>query len=84
MVCTVRIREAVPERNSVDNQGLTVHLSGLLNAHQIQHGGGDVSQTAVPQLHAGTHNIEGYQVGGMGGEGLAVGVDHTRRCRGRR
>ena len=31
----------------VDDQGLTSHLSGLFQAHEIQHGGSQVGQAAV-------------------------------------
>ena len=51
---------------SVDDQSLPVHLLGLFQAHQVQHGGGDIGQAAVPQADAGPHDIEGHQVGGVG------------------
>ena len=46
---TGAMRSAGPSP-SVDDQGLPVHLLGLFQAHQVQHGGGDVGQAAVPQL----------------------------------
>ena len=30
------------------NESFAVHLSGLFQAHEIQHGGGDVGRAAVP------------------------------------
>ena len=41
----------------------------LVQAHQVQHGGGQVGQAAVPQLHVRAHHAAGHQVGGVGGEG---------------
>ena len=60
------------------DEGLSIHLRGLFQTHQIQHGGAQVGQAAVPQLHAaGAHHAAGHQVGGVGGEGGAVGLHHV-------
>ena len=52
--------------NLVENQGLSIHLLGLFQAHQVQHGRRDIGQAAGAQLHVGAHDAERHQIGGMG------------------
>lgn len=60
------------------DEGHAVHLSGLFQTHQVQHGGSDISQTTVLELDVCTDDAEGDQVGGVSGVGLhAVVLEHT-------
>ena len=63
---------------SIHDDALAGHLFGNRQADIRQHGGSDVRQAAaLAQLHiTGTDNHKGHHVGGVSGEGAAIGIFH--------
>ena len=57
-------------------EGLAGHVGRGGDAHELEHGGGDVGQAAVPEgLDVVVHGDEGHYVEGVGGVGGTVLVD---------
>ena len=57
-------------------QRFSGHIGGGGDAHELEHGGGDIRQTSVAQaLDVVVHGDEGHYVEGVGGVGGTVLVD---------